>query len=314
MESQTFMSQPFSPSEICASSVRTITPAMLSHPLSTLSAELIDEIVDWVALLGTKVDLRSLLATDRAFGERCRVRLFTTLALIVEYPEALEACWRMIQEHPPIIRYIRELQLQGIGSQITMERDIWSGAEPSFDNIIQAVSTSPQPPTSLQLSGRIEIPASFDRWTANSFFSTTLTNLDLNHVANFPLTTIRHLRNLSFLNIYWVGVEEEPLTPLQTARKQPPPKLESLTYRMAHRAVRLLVEASQPDSQYAVFNNLRVLHAQTKTRPDMASLQFLIGQSSSSLEELEIRHYHPYLRSMPRFFCSLTCVNKLNEP
>jgi hypothetical protein len=272
---------------------------MLGLPFSTLSTELVDEIVDWVALSGNKDDLRNLLATDRAFGDRCRASLFKTLVLIVEDSEALEACWSMIKSNPSPVRYVCHLQLQGIPE----ERDIWSGAEPSFDNIIQALSASPQPPASLQLSGRIEIPASFDRWTATSIFSITLTSLDLCYVENFPLSTIRYLRNLRFLSLFSVQPEESA-TPLRTGSEQPPPALESLTYRMAHEVVCLLVEASHPYSQCAVFDKLRVLRAQTKTRAEMASLRFLIEKSSSSVEELEIRHHHLYMPSMSRL-CSL---------
>jgi hypothetical protein len=288
-----------------SSFARTTATSMLGYPFSTLSTELIDEIVDWVALFGTKGHLRNLLATDRAFGERCRVNLFKTLPLIVAQPGALEDSWNMIKWSPSITRYIRELQvqLQRIGSHSPVKGDIWSGAQPCFDNIIQALSDSPQPPTSLHLSGPIGISASFARWTASSFFTTTLTSLALKNVANFPLSAIRHLRNLRFLTLSWMEARaQEPVTPLQTKRASPLPELESLTYRIAHGAVLPLVEASHPDFQYVAFGKLRTLRSQTQSMADMTCLRFLINQSSSTLGELEIHHHHPYRPRTPPAF------------
>jgi hypothetical protein len=272
---------------------------MLGHPLSTLSTELIDEIVDWVALSGSKNDLHNLLAIDRAFGGRCRTSLFKTLPLIVEDPEGLEACWSMIKGNPSIARYVCELHLLRIESYSPVKRDIWSGDDPCFDNIIQALGATSQPPTSLKVSGRVDIPASFERWAAASFFSTTLARLDLSSVENFPLSTIRYLRNLRFLNLYMAGVvnEEGPGMALLTARAPHPPQLEELTFRMSGRAAHLLVEASHPDFQYAGLATLRVLRFHVRRMPEMAFLQAILNKSSSALEELQIHQHYSHTAS-----------------
>jgi hypothetical protein len=223
--------------------------------------------------------------------------------LIVEFPQRLEACWSLIKGNPSITRHVRELQLLRMTSYTPADAET-SGC---LDDIIEALAATPQPPSSLKLTGWVGSPASFQSWMAASFFSTTLTSLDLSHIMNISLSTIWCLRNLRFLNFYMADMAdmEEPATPLQRAGAPPPPGLESLTYQLSANAVRLLVEASRPDFQYAILAKLRVLRFHSHGMPEMALLRDLINTTSSALEVLEIHQYYRYLDSTHLLFCFL---------
>ncbi|KAH6908273.1 hypothetical protein BKA70DRAFT_1483807, partial [Coprinopsis sp. MPI-PUGE-AT-0042] len=263
---------------------------MLGYPISTLSTELIDEIVNYVDLLGNKKDIQSLFAADRSFSNRCRAILFKTLAVTVAQPKSLQVCRTTLDHSPNLIPYIRELQLQrasGIKPQ-----DVWSGSQPDFDNIIQTLSTSPRPLSSFKLSGRLGHPESFAHWITNSFFSSALVALQISSVENFPLAILGAFPNLPSLDFDLVNSvmyeldEESSLSGLIKLT----PELEDFRYRSSYNIVRLLLEASHStvESQYTFLQRLRILHCHDQEQETMAQAQVLINQSFTTLEDLSV--------------------------
>ncbi|KAH6908275.1 hypothetical protein BKA70DRAFT_1189303 [Coprinopsis sp. MPI-PUGE-AT-0042] len=288
---------------------------MLGHPISSLSPELIGEIVDWVAILGGKKDLQSLLQCDRSFRDRCRATLFETVSLNMAQPRSLRLCWNVLGTDTTMACYVRRLEVRGAhggGPQ-----DVWLGNEPRFNNIIHILSNAPRPLTLFKLSGRLKSPSSFLHWMTNSFFAADLVKLHVSSVNNFPLRTLRAFQNLRSVQFDTVGSPQLSMDSKGTCSSEmtvetgPRPELEELKYHNSHEAVRTMLAASWGQYQFASLNKLRVLRGHARDHEGLSLIQALINENYSTLEDVGLSNMPPFSKSTYPAFSGFLDLKKL---
>ena len=171
---------------------------MLNPPLSLLSDDLLDYIVDHVARLSFSNDnLYNLSITDRAFTRSCQAYIFKDLRLGYGYGTESAISWHLgtitniLNDEPSFANRVRTIRLIVVHRQ-----NKWLFNDPNFITIFQLLAKSPMPPHRLKLAGVwgaifvIEDPIRVVGWLIQSFFSQTLTVLDLTHCENVPFNPI----------------------------------------------------------------------------------------------------------------------------
>ncbi|KAH6867311.1 hypothetical protein BKA70DRAFT_1361742 [Coprinopsis sp. MPI-PUGE-AT-0042] len=271
---------------------------MLGYPLATLPKELINEIVGWVEVLGTKDDIWSLLGCDRSFGDHCRAILFKTLVLNIADPNNLALCHRIFMETPAIASYVRELQLQGEGGAHPLH--VWSDTQPECGHILQALAATQRPPASLKLGiFYISNPTSFTHWLTTSFLSTSIVRLHLEQV-HFPLGALGALRNLKSLRFDYCLFKKKDITRAGAEERWSVdmPELEELEWRGSYEVLREIFRDDQSTSQtlYVSLKNLRVMRGHAEDHRGVGLVQGLISHTCSTLEELEVANKYPRYR------------------
>ena len=192
---------------------------MLNPPLSLLSADLLNYIVDHVANLPSSnlhLDLYNLSITDRAFTRFCQAYIFKDLYLDYtcetdnshSISKKLAKIRNILNDEPSFANRVRTVHLT-----VTEAQNRWLFNDHNFITVFQLLAKSVMPPHRLRLIGDwesfiIEDPILVVGWLMQSFFSQTLTVLDLTYCENVPLTLFLVCPNLKEVCLDGVGVFE----------------------------------------------------------------------------------------------------------
>ena len=271
---------------------------MLNPPLSVLSDDLLSYIVDHVAELPTSnSDLFTLSITDRAFTGFCQAYILKDLYLgndpgtdnIIDISKKLAEIGRILNDKPSFANRVRTVHLAVI------PRKIYN--DPNFLTIFQLLAKSLMPPNKLRLTGNwyslnIEDPILVVERLMQSFFSQTLTVLDITDCRNVPLTLLLVCPNLRVVYLDNVEVfepefrdDEYPDT--QCSGRRNLPVLERLNYRNSGSFIKQMITPPPKFSMaVVVWSKLRVLKLCPEEKEGMVYLQPILDAACNALEEL----------------------------
>ena len=278
---------------------------MLNPPLSLLSDDLLYYIVDHVARLpSSNLDLYNLSITDRAFTRFCQAHIFKDLYLGYDHwrtpyciSKKLAKIRNILNDEPSIANRVRTVHLALVNKEYRrLKRNHLLFNNPNFIPIIQLLAKSPMPPHKLHLIGHarsytiIEDPIFVVGWLMRSFFSQTLTVLDITKCRNVPLTLFLVCPNLREVYLDDVKVSESrdneyPATQRSDRRKLP--ALERLNYRNSGSLVKKMITPPSKFSMAVVdWSKLRVLKLCPEEKEGMVYLQPILDAACNTLEEL----------------------------
>ncbi|KAH6891688.1 hypothetical protein BKA70DRAFT_1441104 [Coprinopsis sp. MPI-PUGE-AT-0042] len=288
---------------------------MLTPPLSLLSSDLIDEIVDWVAVLCYLEGIRTLLKVDREFGSRCRAHIFRELRVRVGRFATIPTLRRLLETNPHIVPLVRQMQVV-FQNQV----NLWP-TTPDLDLglLTHSLAKSPNPPSSLVIwvsyntEVKIDNPEGLTQWLATSFFSSTLLKLDLSSITNFPIEAVRACIALRSLKVFSVKIStsRKPLTSgIEGCRT---PELEAFDFEKSQHFVQRLTEDSHAGPQHASLKKLKVLKACLEDKVHMLLLQPILDQAQDALEELQLHAYKVTSRQAPSDFLNLQNTPQLRR-
>ncbi|KAH6907408.1 hypothetical protein BKA70DRAFT_1427802 [Coprinopsis sp. MPI-PUGE-AT-0042] len=289
---------------------------MLGHPISTLSSELIDEIIDWA--LALNIGILALLRADRAFGPRCRAHLYKQVNFRVGRSWKLPNFRKLLETNPSISPYI-----QGIGILFSRPDDLWTVRNSDFEHIMHFLAKSPQPPTRFEIMGPTILsgtdePHHFHRWLLGSFFPSSLRELDLYNVSGLLPEVLRQCSSLQSLAIRSVGTIKSTPNTFTIEHGGPIPQLDVLDSTNSYRLVRKITE-HEPDSPHrlASLRSLRVLTVCPEDKKEMSLVQGILDEACLTLRDLHLTNYKA-VRSQPVFlpiaeFVNLQTVQQLRR-
>ena len=279
---------------------------MLNPPLSLLSDDLLYYIVDHVARLpSSNLDLYNLSIADRAFTRFCQAYIFKDVYLgyynrrRTHYfvSEQLAKIRNMLNDEPSIANRVRTVHLALRPKEFTRFKEtFWFFNEPNFITIVQLLAKSLMPPHKLRITGparsytTIDDPVLVVGWLMHSFFSQTLTVLDITNCRNVPLTLFIVCPNLREVYLDDVKVSESrdaeyPDTQCSGRRKLP--ALERLNHRNSGSLVKQMITPPPKFSMaVVVWSKLRVLKLCPEEKEGMTYLQPILDAACHTLEEL----------------------------
>ena len=260
---------------------------MLNPPLSLLSDELLNLIVDHVAEVPcSDSDLYNLSITDRAFTRFCQAYIFKALRL--GSSRKLAKTRKILNNEPSFANRVREIHINVIG-----RRKKWLWNDPTFVTIIQLLAKSLMPPHKLHITGIFEDPVLIVGRLMQTFFSQTLTILSLTYCTNVPLTLFLVCPNLREVYLDNVGVFEsrDDEYPDTQCSGRELPALEHLNYLHSTRLVKQMI-TPPPNFSMAVvdWSKLRVLVLYLRDMGGMVRLQHILDAACNTLEELYLTH------------------------
>ena len=283
------------------------SPLMLNPPLSLLSDDLVDHLVEHVARLpGVFANraLHNLSLTDLAFTELCQKHIFRTLTLGGEagskskISKRLKKLKRILDGNPLFANRVRKIELY-----IGHRQNAWLLQNPSGDskdatliNVLQLLASSPIPPYELHLDMDypIEDPVLVVGRLSQSFFSQTLTTLHLIECKNVPLPLFLICPRLKEVRLDRVAAEEGyGKYPDEHCSGRESPALDRFDYRDAHTVVKQMINPpSRFHTPVVLWSKLRILILCPREGEEMACLQPIIDAACNTLEELHLTNIH----------------------
>ena len=269
---------------------------MLNPPLSLLSDDLLNYIVDHVAELPFSIsNLYNLSITDRAFTRFCQAYIFKDLCLgnvlgtNKSISKKLAKIKNILNDEPSFANRVRTVHLT-----VKRQRNKWLFNDPDFITIIQLLAKSPMPPHELHLTGFacpfiIEDPILVVGRLMQSFFSRTLTVLNLSYCENVPLTLFLVCPNLREVYLDYVSVFEsrDDEYPEKQCSGRELPALEMLNYSKSERLVKQMITPPTKLPMAVVdWSKLRVLKLCPHEEEDILYLQLILDVACNTLEEL----------------------------
>lgn len=270
---------------------------MLGHPICTLSVELIDEIVDWVALLGTGV--LALLQSARAFGPRCRMHFYEQVVFRLGRSSRLPTFRKLLETNPDILPCIR-----GIVIAFMTPEDLWSEPNADFEYITHLLGKSPQPPALLQIRGPTNLsvhnePHSFHQWLSASFFPSTLRELCLQNVHGLVPQALRQFRNLESLKLSSVGIIKSTPSSFPDGDSGRLPQLNVLDSTNSYKLLRKVAAPSRMSDRIVSLKALKVLKLCPEDMKQIPLVQAILDQAYSNLQELHFTNSTRCTRTFP---------------
>jgi hypothetical protein len=264
---------------------------MLNPPLSLLSVELLDYIVEHVAKLPFKDEmLYNLSLSDRAFTQSCQNYIFRNFKVSnsKKIPKKLKRAKKILDDKPSFANQVRTVQLAISPDECALFND------PAFISIFQLLAKSPVPPHELYFGGHmlasltIDDPILVVRRLGQSFFSQTLTILRLTECENVPLPIFLICPRLREVSLDYVMAEKSygEFPDNQCSGREPPP-LEVLHYRDSHSLLKQMINPpSRFNTPVVLWSNLRILTTSPHEKEGMACLQPILDAACNTLEEL----------------------------
>ena len=267
---------------------------MLNPPLSLLSDDLLIYIVDHVAELpSSNLDLYNLSITDRAFTRSCQAYIFKVLSLEsginTNISKKLAKIRNILNDEPSFANRVRTVHLT-----VLDEQNKWLFNDSDFITIIQLLARSLMPPHKLRLDLIvIEDPIFLVGWLMQSFFSQTLTVLNLLDCKNVPLTLFLVCPNLREVHLDVVEVFESKLGddeyPDTQCSGRELPALELLSFCRSETLIKQMITPPPKFSMPVVdWSKLRVLELNPQRVTDMVCLQLILDVACNTVEELYI--------------------------
>ena len=265
---------------------------MLNPPLSLLSDDLLDYIVEQVAKLTLPDEyLKYLSLADRAFTQSCQKYIFRELKLgdRKKIYKRLKKVKKILDDKPSFVNRVRMINLD-----LLWEENISVFKNPNFISIFQLFAKSPIRPHELHLRRIfsriiIEDPLLIMRQFAKSFFPKTLTILHLEEIFVVPLHVFLicpRLREVSLDRVGATGKGYDPY-PDNYCSEREAPVLEVFEYRNSHILVeQMITSPSRFDTPVVLWSNLRVLTLAPGDKEGMAHLQPILDAACITLEEL----------------------------
>ncbi|KAJ3515594.1 hypothetical protein NLJ89_g1659 [Agrocybe chaxingu] len=269
---------------------------MLQPPISSLSQELLDRVVDHCVQLPERtMYLVTLSLVDRVFTARCTMHIFEELPLHdsweskKKFRTKIERKFMILKSNPSLARLVRVVDIK-----ITRPQNAHIFSNSTFLKIVQLLQqhTESSHGIRFQLIGEAistSDPEQFTRGLIHSSICQTLTTLSLCHLeANVDM--FRVCPKLADITLLDVTAGDEVKTPSSAAATNgvvEPLTIERLNYRTSCEAVNQLIEASRtPSTPIINLSKLRILKTSPHERKDMNCVPLLLDMASETLEEL----------------------------
>jgi hypothetical protein len=287
---------------------------MLNPPLSLLSDDLVDYLVEHVASLTFWEEaLHNLSLADPVFTEFCQKHLFRTLTLgrtRSRICNKLTKVKRILDDKPLFANRVRKIELfighrqnawlfQSSSRRKKHPRRKDAGYSITFTNILQLLADSPMPPHELHFTMGlypIEDPILVVGRLLQSFFSLTLTILHLTGCENMPLPLFLVCPKLKEVRLDRVGTSHQSYDnyPVDQCSGREPPALELFNYRASQTVVKQMITPPLMfHTPVVLWSKLRVLTLSPHEREEMACLRSILDAACNSLEELYLTNLGP---------------------
>ncbi|KAJ3506133.1 hypothetical protein NLJ89_g7037 [Agrocybe chaxingu] len=263
---------------------------MLNPPLSLLSVQLLDSIVDYTAKLSAWwKQVASLALADRAFTARCRTHLFKELIILdsrqtdEEWDATIERKWRVLDDKPPLSRHILYIE---IGICIPDRAQVL--VDDRFRKISKILNDFPNSGRHLRfgmVAGQRDLPDPRGFIESISLLAPTLTKIQLVGWANLPVEVFLGCPNLKVITLQdVVPAKDAVVTP---GNYSSPPKIERLEYNVSHMFIEALLRPPNLTTGPTFdWTSLRVLKVSPHEHNDMVHVQPILNATSETLEKL----------------------------
>ena len=275
---------------------------MLNPPLSLLSDDLLASIVEQVAELPfADENLVNLSLADRAFTQYCQKHIFRKLIVLGGNRggifKQMKRKKRFLDEKPSFANRVRmvRLDISGARNNASVIED------PNLTSIFQLLAKSLMPPHELHFGGRafssvtIEDPILVVQRLTESFFSQTLTILNLSDCKNVPLPLFLIFPKLRELILDQVEATDKSYGkyPDNLCSGRKAPLLEVINYRSSHSLVQQMI-APPPrfNTPVVLWSKLRVLTMAPRDKRGVACLQPILDAACNTMEELYLSSLH----------------------
>ena len=275
---------------------------MLNPPLSLLSDDLLASIVEQVAELPYEDEnLMNLSLADRAFTQYCQKYIFRKLKLLGGNPRSIfkqiKRNKKFLDEKPSFANRVRMVRLD-----VSREESASVMEDPNLTSIFQLLAKSPMPPHELHFGGRgfapvtIENPILVVQRLTDSFFSQTLTILNLKAFKNVPLPlflVFPRLRELILDQVEATDNLSYGKYPDNQCSGREAPLPEVINYRSSHSLVQQMI-APPPrfNTPVVLWSKLRVLTIAPRDKKGVACLQPILDAACNTMEELYLTGIH----------------------
>ena len=274
---------------------------MLNPPLSLLPDDLLASIVEQLAKLPfADENLMSLSLADRAFTKSCQKYIFSKLILMGNYrrniSKEIKLKKKILDKKPSFANRVRMVRLA-----ISREENVSVIEDPNLTSIFQLLAKSPMPPHKLHFGGNafsgvtIDDPILVVRRLMDSFFSQTLTILNLSDCKNVPLPLFLIFPRLRELVLDEVGATDKSYDkyPDNQCSGKEAPLLEVVNYRDSHSLVQQMI-APPPrfNTPVVIWSKLRVLTIAPRDKEGVACLQTILDAACNTMEELYLTGIH----------------------
>lgn len=266
--------------------------------LSLLSNDVLGYIVEHLAALPySDKAIRNLSLANRAFTPFCQKHIFETLQLGNKNPlesnisYTLEKLANILRERPSFANHVRIVQLF-----IKEKQSAWIFNDPTFIHTFEQLANSPRPPHKLYFGGIPYLPITIEDPIVvvqfmQSFFSRSLTTLQLNKWTNFPLPLFLACPQLRDVALDAVDVTDETYDnyPDNQCSGREPPALERFEYRSSVSIVKqMITPPPRFQTPVVLWSKLSALTVCPYEKREMACLQPILDNARNTLEELHL--------------------------
>ena len=275
---------------------------MLNPPLSLLSDDLIASIVEQVAKLPFDQEiLMNLSLADRAFTQSCQKYIFQKLILLGgsqrDIFKEIKLRKKILDKKPSFANRVRMVKIA-----ISDEDNATSVIQyHNLTRIFQLLAKSPMPPQELHFGGKafswltIQDPIRVVRRLTDSFFSQTLTILNVSDCNNVPLPLFLIFPSLRELILDQVAAADESYKeyPDNQCSGREAPLLEVMEYRNSHSLVQKMIAPPRRfKTPVVIWSKLRILTISPRDKEGVACLQPILDAACNTMEELYLTSIH----------------------
>ncbi|KAH6910496.1 hypothetical protein BKA70DRAFT_1185931 [Coprinopsis sp. MPI-PUGE-AT-0042] len=268
---------------------------MLNHPLSEVPHELwskiLDELGPWTE------DIDTLSVVDRVFTPLCQQRLFQTLKLSGRKKDAQERLLELqdlFKATPSLARHFRCIDIHLDGPRYKSSDPTWIFNDPAFISVVQTLGASPSPPATLKVNGDASNSSIFDNPSlaigrlVQSFFSSSLTALIIQHCLNLPASIFLVSPNLKRLELKTTFLGNGCKLSESPCYGRDPPQLDTIAFTMSPGVVKRLMKPIQTGKGHLVdWSRLRSLRVSSQDQQCMPLVQRLLDSTHKTIEMID---------------------------
>jgi hypothetical protein len=268
---------------------------MLIPPLSEVPFELLSKIIDELGYRSDDIDTLSVV--DRAFTPLCQQRLFHTLKLSGSREDAQERLLELeelLEATPSLVAHFRCIDLDLDGPRFKSSDPTWIFNNPAFIAVIKALGCSPSPPDTLKINHDCSHSSLFNNQTLamerllQSFFSSSLTTLDVGGCLNLPPSIFLISPNLAHLRLDATYLAKGYKLSESPCYGRDPPQLDTFSFGLSPRAVKRLLKPIQTGKGHLVgWSKLRALRVSSEDWQSMPLVQRLLDSTSKTIEVID---------------------------
>ncbi|KAH6910455.1 hypothetical protein BKA70DRAFT_1270400, partial [Coprinopsis sp. MPI-PUGE-AT-0042] len=268
---------------------------MLNPPLSLLSVELLDSIVDHIAQdLWPEGDLKSLALADRCFTPLCQKHIFKEFVCASrhdggDWKQQLRSFHYALTTNPSVSSWVKAITLV-IHARI--KGRTWVFHEAAFTSILAQLGSTDSPPTALGVHTSSDEKLPFREpdlvlKVVSESLAPGLVKLSLSFCDGVPMELFLLLPKLKELNLDHIFPRLDPLCHTDALPQRSSPALDTFSFRYSHEMLeQLLAPITEQDQSVIDFSTLRILEFAPSDEEAFPSILKILERAQKSLEEL----------------------------